>query len=66
MTIESTNSEELLKSFRERYTGLIEENQKLTQKIKENEIQALKLLGAIETLEYLEASTEQPVENVEE
>lgn len=66
MTIESTNSEELLKSFRERYTGLIEENQKLTQKIKENEIQALKLLGAIETLEYLEANTEQPVENVEE
>lgn len=66
MTIESTNSEELLKSFRERYTGLIEDNQKLTQKIKENEIQALKLLGAIETLEYLEANTEQPVENVEE
>jgi ferritin-like metal-binding protein YciE len=66
MTIETSNSEELLKSFRERYSGLIEENQKLTQKIKENEIQAIKLLGAIETLEYLEASTEQPVENVEE
>lgn len=66
MTIESTNSDELLKSFRERYTGLVEENQKLGQKIKENEIQALKLLGAIETLEYLESSTEQPVESTEE
>jgi ferritin-like metal-binding protein YciE len=66
MAIESSNTEELLKSFKERYQGLVEENQKLTQKIKENEVQVIKLLGAIETLEYLESSTEQPVENSEE
>jgi hypothetical protein len=66
MTIENANADELLKSFRERYQALVEENQKLTQKIKENEVQAIKLLGAIETLEYLEASTEQPVESSEE
>jgi len=61
MTIEATNTEELLSSFRDRYQKLVEENQQFSQKIKENEIQALKLLGAIETLEYLESSTEQPV-----
>jgi len=61
MAIETTNTEELLSSFRERYQKLIEENQQFGQKIKENEIQALKLLGAIETLEYLESSTEEPV-----
>lgn len=61
MTIEATNTEELLSSFRDRYQKLVEENQQFSQKIKENEIQALKLLGAIETLEYLESSTEKPV-----
>jgi hypothetical protein len=66
MTIDTTNSEELLSNFRDRYKALVEENQKLTQKIKENEVQALKLLGAIETLEYLESSTEQPVGQTEE
>lgn len=66
MTIETTNTEELLTSFKTRYQSLVEENQKLTQKIKENEVQALKLLGAIETLEYLESSTEKPVESSEE
>lgn len=66
MAIENANTEELLSSFRERYQSLVEENQKLSQKIKENEVQAIKLLGAIETLEYLEASTEKPVENSEE
>lgn len=66
MAIENANTEELLTSFRERYQSLVEENQKLSQKIKENEVQAIKLLGAIETLEYLEASTEKPVENSEE
>lgn len=61
MTIETTDSGELLDSFRTRYQSLVTENQQLSQKIKENEVQALKLLGAIETLEYLEASTEKPV-----
>lgn len=53
MAIESTSQEELLANFKERYQNIVSENQTLTQKIKENEVQALKLLGAIETLEYL-------------
>lgn len=53
MTIEKSSPEELLEQFKERYEGLIKENQGLAQKIKENEAQALKLLGAIETLNYL-------------
>jgi hypothetical protein len=61
MTIETTDSGELLNSFRTRYQSLVTENQQLAQKIKENEVQALKLLGAIETLEFLEAKTEEPV-----
>lgn len=59
MTIENTSPEELLSSFKERYQNLINENQQLTQKIKENEVQALKLLGAIETLEYLQKTEDE-------
>lgn len=58
MTIEKSSPEELLGQFKERYEGLIKENQGLAQKIKENEAQALKLLGAIETLNYLNAEEE--------
>ena len=32
---------------------MVEENQKMAQKIRSNEQQALKLQGAIETLEYI-------------
>jgi hypothetical protein len=66
MAIESTSQEELLISFKERYQNLINENQTLTQKIKENEIQALKLLGAIETLEYLTKDEDVEVDSSEE
>jgi hypothetical protein len=66
MTIETTSQEELLTSFKERYQNLVSENQTLTQKIKENEVQALKLLGAIETLEYLTKDDEAEVDSVEE
>ena len=66
MAIESTSQEELLISFKERYQNLISENQTLTQKIKENEVQALKLLGAIETLEYLTKDETTEVDSVEE
>jgi hypothetical protein len=66
MTIETTTSEELLVTFRERYAKLTEENQQLVQKIKENEVQSLKLLGAIETLEYLQKTDEEEPEPVEE
>jgi hypothetical protein len=66
MTIEKSSPEELVVQFRERYQSIINENQQLTQKIKENESIALKLLGAIETLEYLEKSDDETTDNVEE
>ena len=55
----------LVGEFKERYQNLIGENQQLAKKIKDNEQTALKLLGAIETLEYLNPSEETP-EVVEE
>ena len=42
----------LVGEFKERYQTLINENNQLSKKIKDNEATALKLLGAIETLEY--------------
>ena len=50
---ESLSKEELLDQFKTRYEKLISENKELTDKIRSNEQTALKLLGAIETLEYL-------------
>ena len=55
---------ELLGEFKQRYQDLLGENQQLAKKIKDNEQTALKLLGAIETLEYLNPSEEE--EKVEE
>ena len=52
MTIEKVSQEEMLGQFKERLQNLLSENQKLAAKIKENETTALKLQGAIETLEY--------------
>ena len=52
MTIETVSQPDMLKQFKERVAKLIEENQQLAAKIKENETTALKLQGAIETLEY--------------
>lgn len=64
MAIEKSSPEELLTQFRERYQSLVTENQQLAQKIKENEAIALKLLGAIEALEYLDKDeTEDEVES---
>ena len=54
--------DELLGEFKQRYQDLLGENQSLTKKIKDNEQTALKLLGAIETLEYLNPPEETPVE----
>lgn len=53
MTIEKVSQEEMLSQFRERLQKLAAENQQLAAKIKDNEVTALKLQGAIETLEYL-------------
>ena len=61
---ETQDPAELLGQFKERYQNLLGENQQLAKKIKDNEQTALKLLGAIETLEYLNPSEEE--EKVEE
>ena len=61
---ETQDPAELLGQFKERYQNLIGENQQLAKKIKDNEQTALKLLGAIETLEYLSPTEEE--EKVEE
>lgn len=58
MTIEKVSQEEMLGQFKQRFTNLIEENKKLAEKIKENEITALKLQGAIEALEYYSSQEE--------
>ena len=52
MTIEKVSQEEMLAQFKQRFASLVEENKKLADKIKENEVTALKLHGAIEALEY--------------
>ena len=67
MSIEKSTPDELIVQFREKYQSIINENQQLAQKNKENESITLKLLGAIETLEYLQTNTEeQEVDTVEE
>jgi len=65
---EQQSPEELLKGFRDRYNAIAEETRKLQAKIRENENTALKLMGAIETLEYLYPvdSPEQPQQTEEE
>ena len=52
MTVEKVSQEELHANFKARLQTLIAENQQMAQKIKENEATALKLQGALETLEY--------------
>ena len=59
MTIEQVSQETMLAQFKERFAALIDENQKLAAKIKENETTALKLQGAIETLEYYNPTPEE-------
>jgi hypothetical protein len=67
MTIEKSSPEELLAQFKERYQTTVAEIEKLKKGIQENEAVALKLLGAIETLSYLngEEVTEEPVDSEE-
>lgn len=59
MTIEKVSQEEMLVQFKERLQKVISENQQLAAKIRENESTALKLQGAIETLEYYSETTEE-------
>ena len=56
---ETASQEELLEQFKTRYQNLLKENNELREKIKGNEATALKLLGAIETLEYLNPPAEE-------
>lgn len=62
MTLDKSTPEELIAQFRDRYQSLVTENQQLSQKIKENEAVALKLLGAIEALEYLSSENKDETE----
>ena len=57
MTIEQVGQPEMLRQLKERLTERVDENKKLAEKIKENEIVALKLQGAIEALEYYNPET---------
>ena len=50
--VEKVSQETMLQQFRERFNAAIEENKQLSEKIKQNEVVALKLQGAIEALEY--------------
>tara|TARA_Y100000004_G_scaffold187802_1_gene241059 strand:+ start:1414 stop:1653 length:240 start_codon:yes stop_codon:yes gene_type:complete len=56
MTIDKVSQDELHGQFKQRLQNIIAENQQLAQKIKENEAVALKLQGALETLEYYDPS----------
>ena len=48
--VEQVSQPDMLRQFRERFNAVIEENKQLTEKIKGNEVVALKLQGAIEAL----------------
>jgi len=65
MTIEKVSQEEMLTQFKQRYTALLEENQQLASKIKDNEVTALKLQGAIETLQYYSEEKSEEEESAE-
>jgi hypothetical protein len=61
---ETLAPDKLLEQFKLRYESIIQENQQLAAKIRENEQTALKLQGALETIQYL--YPEQPSEVEEE
>jgi len=66
--VEKVSQDEMLKNFQDRFKKLIDENQQLAGKIKENEQVALKLQGAIEALEYYQENppeTGTEVDNVD-
>tara|TARA_B100001250_G_scaffold7359_1_gene6182 strand:- start:1629 stop:1868 length:240 start_codon:yes stop_codon:yes gene_type:complete len=62
MTMDKISQDEMLVQFKDRYSNLITENQQLAESIKKNEVQALKLQGAIEALEYYAPPEETPPE----
>ena len=50
--VEKVSQTDMLKQFNERLKALQDENSQLITKVRENEQVALKLQGAIETLQY--------------
>ena len=62
---ETVDQEKLLSDFKSRLKAYVDENQQMAQKIRQNEQQALKLQGAIETLEYILKDGEPTVDNVD-
>ena len=54
--VEQVSQPDMLRQFRERFNAVIEENKQLTEKIKGNEVVALKLQGAIEALAAVHAA----------
>lgn len=63
---ETMSQEDLLTQFQDRLTAIAEENRQLQKKINDNQATALKLQGAIETLEYLAPPSETEEETTEE
>ena len=62
---ETVDQEKLLSDFKTRLKAYVDENQQMAQKIRQNEQQARKLQGAIETLEYILSDGEPTVDNVD-
>ncbi len=58
--VEKVSQDNMLAQFQTRLKSLVEENQQLAAKIKENEVVALKLQGAMEALEYYGAKAPEP------
>tara|TARA_B100000902_G_scaffold361608_1_gene379192 strand:+ start:364 stop:609 length:246 start_codon:yes stop_codon:yes gene_type:complete len=67
--VEKVSQEQMLAQFKERLQTLVNENQDHAKKIKDNEVVALKLTGAIEALEYYQENPpetgETTVDNVD-
>ena len=62
--VEKVSQEAMLAQFQERFNNTVKENEELAKKIKENEIVALKLQGAIEALQYYQESPTEEVDNL--
>ena len=58
--VEKVSQETMHQQFKERFNAAIEENKQLSEKIKANEVIALKLQGAIEALEYYNENPPSP------
>tara|TARA_B100001029_G_scaffold53954_1_gene43319 strand:+ start:5698 stop:5934 length:237 start_codon:yes stop_codon:yes gene_type:complete len=62
--VEKVSQEAMLAQFQERFNNTVRENEELAKKIKDNEIVALKLQGAIEALQYYQEVPPRPEEEI--